>query len=318
MEIKKVSLIGLGALGVLFADQLSQQLPPEDLRIIADAGRIARYRRDGIFINGRRVDFNYVTPEAPADPANLLMIAVKFNDLDDAVRAVKNHVGPRTIILSILNAHQQRRDHRQDVRHGQAPPLRGPRGWTRRKSGNKLTCHSKGFLFFGDTEHFGTAEHIGDSEPGVISEKTAAVDRFLTRMGIAHQIPPDMRKHQWSKFMLNCGCNETTAVYRCDYEGIQAGGRYRDTMLAAMEEVLVLAEKEGVALTRAELGYWEKVLAGLNPKGKTSMQQDVEAGRCSEIEMLGGTVLALAEKHGIAVPVNKMLYDAIKAVESAY
>jgi 2-dehydropantoate 2-reductase len=305
MDINRVSLIGLGALGVLFAHQLSQKLPRGDLRIIADSNRIRRYRRDGITINGESVDFNYVTPEQPADPADLLLIAVKFNDLDDAVKAVRNHVGPETIILSILNGISSEeiigRTYGMDKLL-----LCVAQGMDATKLGNALTVHSKGFLFF------------GDAQPGVRSEKTNAVDRFLTRMGIAHEIPPDMKKHQWSKFMLNCGCNETTAVYRCDYAGIQKGGKYRQTMLGAMEEVLALAEREGVALTRDDLGYWETVLAGLNPKGKTSMQQDVEAKRPSEIEMLGGTVLELAAKHGMPVPVNKMLYDALKEIELTY
>jgi 2-dehydropantoate 2-reductase len=305
MEIKKVSLIGLGALGVLFAHQLSEQLPKDGLRIIADSERITRYRRDGIFINGRRLDFNYVTPEEPCGPADLLMIAVKFNDLDDAIRAVRNHVGPDTVILSILNGISSEeiigRTYGMDKLL-----LCVAQGMDATKTGNKLICHSRGFLFF------------GDAEPGVVSEKAKAVDDFLTRMGVAHEIPADMRRHQWSKFMLNCGCNETTAVYLCDYEGIQKGGRYRDTMIAAMEEVLALGVKEGVRLTRDDIPYWENVLAGLNPKGKTSMQQDVEARRPSEVEMFGGTVMALSAKHGIPAPVNRMLYEKLKEIERGY
>jgi 2-dehydropantoate 2-reductase len=48
------------------------------------------------------------------------------------------------------------------------------------------------------------------------------------------------------------------------------------------------------------------------------MQQDIEAKRQSEIEMFGGTILALAEKHGVDTPVNRLLYEKIKAIESTY
>ena len=103
MEIKKVSIIGLGALGILFGNLLSKHMNPEDLRIIADRERIERYKRDGIFCNGEKCDFCYLLPEEPCEPADLLLFAVKFNALDDAVKAVRNQVGPDTIILSLLN-----------------------------------------------------------------------------------------------------------------------------------------------------------------------------------------------------------------------
>jgi 2-dehydropantoate 2-reductase len=48
------------------------------------------------------------------------------------------------------------------------------------------------------------------------------------------------------------------------------------------------------------------------------MQQDVEAGRKTEVELFAGTVIRLAEKHGLDVPVNRALYDEICAIERAY
>ncbi|SHI12893.1 2-dehydropantoate 2-reductase [Sporobacter termitidis DSM 10068] len=305
MEIKKVSLIGLGALGVLFAQQLSGHLSKDDLRIIADEGRIARYRRDGIFCNGERCDFNFVAPGEDPGPADLLMIAVKYNNLNEAIAAVKNHVGPGTVILSILNGISSEeiigRTYGMDKLL-----LCVAQGMDAVKVGPALTYHNKGVLVF------------GDRESGAFSEKAEAVDRLFTRTGIAHELSPDMKRHQWSKFMFNAGVNQTTAVYLCDYEGVQNNGPFRDTMIAAMEEVIALAEKEHVRLTREDIGYWLEVLAGLNPKGKTSMQQDVEAHRLSEAEMFGGAIAALSAKHGIAAPVNKQLHDKIKALESAY
>lgn len=305
MDIKKVSLIGLGALGILFAHQLAKQLPKDDLRIVADEDRLRRYRRDGVICNGERCDFNYVAPEETCTPADLLMVAVKYNGLSDAVKAVKNHVGPDTVILSLLNGISS-----EDVigrTYGMDKLLLCvSQGMDAVKVGNALTYHNRGVLVF------------GDEKSGIISEKAAAVDRFFTRTGIAHEVSLDMKKHQWSKFMLNAGCNQATAVYLCNYAGIQKDGPFRKTMIEAMEEVIALAGKEGVSLTYDDIGYWLKVIDSLNPHGKPSMQQDAEAKRPSEVEMLGGTVLRLAEKHGLAVPVNRMLYDKIKALESTY
>ena len=75
-SIKKVSLIGLGSLGVMYAEHLSQKMDFEDLRIIADQNRIDRYKQEGIYCNGNKCHFNYIAPnfivERVRCPANKL------------------------------------------------------------------------------------------------------------------------------------------------------------------------------------------------------------------------------------------------------
>ena len=118
--------------------------------------------------------------------------------------------------------------------------------------------------------------------------------------------------------MLNVGVNQAVAVYECDYGGIQKEGPARDAMISAMKEVIVLSEKEGVCLTQADMDYWLRVLGGLNPLGKPSMRQDLEAGRHSEVELFAGTVLALGKKHDLPCLTNQMLYDKIIEMESHF
>ena len=118
--------------------------------------------------------------------------------------------------------------------------------------------------------------------------------------------------------MMNVGINQVTAVYRCGYGGVQEGGPYRQEMIDAMREVLRLSELEGTGLRESDIGYWMDVIQTLSPEGKTSMQQDVEAGRPTEVELFAGTVLRLAEKHGLDVPVNRALYRKIREIEASY
>ncbi|MFB0920944.1 MAG: ketopantoate reductase C-terminal domain-containing protein, partial [Oscillospiraceae bacterium] len=133
-----------------------------------------------------------------------------------------------------------------------------------------------------------------------------------------HEVVPDMPKRLWSKFMLNVGVNQTSAVFGCDYSGLQNDGSARSTMLSAMEEARALSEKENVNLSQADIDYWLHILGGLNPQGKPSMLQDIEAKRHSEVELFSGTVLELGKKHGLSFPVNRMLYDKIKAIEATF
>ena len=60
-----------------------------------------------------------------------------------------------------------------------------------------------------------------------------------------------------------------------------------------------------------------KILRSLNPEGIPSMRQDALAGRPSEVELFAGTMLRIAKKHSIEVPVNRKYYNRIKEMESS-
>ena len=83
-----------------------------------------------------------------------------------------------------------------------------------------------------------------------------------------------------------------------------------------MAEVITLAQASGVALNSGDITAWYRVLQGMAPAGKTSMLQDLEAGRKTEVEMFAGKVVALGEKLGLATPVNQTLYQIIQVLEA--
>ncbi|MDD4772160.1 MAG: ketopantoate reductase family protein [Eubacteriales bacterium] len=298
MEINRVSIIGLGALGVIYGSHIEKKLPGR-LRVIADEGRIARYKDTGIFCNGERCEFYYTTPETECIPADLLIFAVKFNSLDDAVTAVRHHVGPDTVIISLLNGISS-----EEIigrTYGAEKVLDCvAQGMDAGKEDNRVIYSNMGILCIAD------------------SPKTRSVSRFFDKAGIPYLIDPDMKKRMWGKFMLNVGVNQTVAVRESSYGDIQRPGPGRDLMTAAMREVLVLSGKEGVNLTEENLSYWLDVLEPLNPSLKPSMRQDLEAKRPSEVELFSGTVIKLGQKHGIDTPVNKELYKKIKTMESKF
>ncbi len=305
MEIKTVSIIGLGALGILFGNQLAKRLPKENVRIIADENRIERYKKDGVYCNGERCDFQYVTPEERCEPADLIIFAVKINGLQEAIRSVRNHVGENTVFISVLNGITS------EAIIGDAYGMDKvlycvAQGMDAVKVGNKLTYDNMGMLV------------IGDKGPGIVSEKTKAVAAFFEKYGVPYEVDQNMPKRQWGKFMLNVGVNQTVAVYKSNYGEVQKEGPAREKMIAAMKEVIELSEKEGVNLTEEDLNYWLKVLSTLGPNGKPSMAQDVDARRYSEVDLFSGTVLEFGKKHDVQTPVNQELFDRIKAIESEY
>ena len=305
MEIKKVTIVGLGALGILFGNHLAKRMPKGDLRIIADEKRIQKYKKEHVYCNGEKCDFHYVTPNESCEPADLLLFTVKYEGLHDAIQAVKNHVDENTIILSALNGITSeaiigRTFGRDRILYSVA------QGMDAVKVGNKLTYDHMGMLCF------------GDQKPGIISERVKRVAAFFEKMDFPYQIDTDMDKRQWGKFMLNVGVNQTVAVYKSNYGEVQGEGDARKTMIAAMREVIALSEYEGINLSEEDLNYWLSVLATLSPEGKPSMAQDLEARRYSEVPLFAGAVLEMAEKYQVPTPVNQKLFDTIKAIESTY
>jgi 2-dehydropantoate 2-reductase len=305
MEIKKVSIIGLGALGILFGNYLVKRLQKEDIRIIADRDRIEKYKKEHVYCNGEPCDFHYVSSEEPCEPADLLIFTVKYEGLHDALQAVHHHVGKDTIILSALNGITSEGIIGQT--YGMEKILYSvAQGMDAVKVGNKLTYDHMGMICF------------GDQKPGITSDKVKRVAAFFDKIDFPYEVDTNMIKRLWGKFMLNVGVNQTVAVYSSNYGEIQREGEARETMIAAMREVMTLSEYEGVNLTEADLNYWLRVLATLSPEGKPSMAQDLEARRYSEVALFAGAVLEMGKKHQVPTPVNKKLYDTIKLIESTY
>ena len=114
------------------------------------------------------------------------------------------------------------------------------------------------------------------------------------------------------------GCNQAATAYECNYSVLQSPGPARDTMLAAMREVLTLAHAEGIPLTEEDITMWTAVIDGITPTNEPSMRQDSKAHRKSEVELFSGTVRRLAQKHHIPVPVNDWLYETITEMERHY
>ena len=122
----------------------------------------------------------------------------------------------------------------------------------------------------------------------------------------------------WGKFLLNVGVNQTCMLYETSYAGVLVEGEARDNMLKTMHEVLAVGQAEGVAIGQADLERALMITAGLKPDGYPSMRQDAIAHRPSEVDLFAGTIIALAAKHGIEVPVNTWYYQKIKEIEAQY
>lgn len=303
MEIKTVAIVGMGALGMLYGEQLQKVLPAGAVRFVMDEERFKRHKNDKYEVNGVEQSFT-LQSVAQAEPVDLVIVATKFSGLNEALEEMQGLVGPQTIIFSVLNGISSEEYIKE--RYG---------------DDNLLYCVALGM----DAVREGTSltyQHKGILKLGMLAKKQrpalAAVMALLEKAGIQYVIEEDILHALWAKLLLNVGINQTCMVYETNYGGAFTNEEARQDMFAAMHEVITVAQREGIKLTEADFEGCVKVLRGLSPEGLPSMRQDAMAKRKSEVELFAGTIIRLGAKHNVLTPVNQRYYDIIKAMEAKY
>ena len=89
-------------------------------------------------------------------------------------------------------------------------------------------------------------------------------------------------------------------------------------MIAAMNEARKVGACQGVLVTQKDLQEYVALVDAVAPEGMPSMRQDALAHRKTEVETFAGQVLDMAERYGMQVPVNRKLYDTIRAMEDSW
>ena len=98
-EIKNVSIIGMGALGVMYGSHLAHHMGFDHVTYIMDEKRYEKYKGSTVTCNGEELSFTCV-PASQTVPADLVIVAVKSTGLTEALDTMKNCIGPDTVILS--------------------------------------------------------------------------------------------------------------------------------------------------------------------------------------------------------------------------
>lgn len=306
MNIEHISIVGMGALGILYGDFFVKALGKEAVSFIADKERIYKYKNTDIFCNDKKCDFKIVDSNDSNEKADLLIFAVKSTALLDAINTAKNNVGKNTIILSVLNGITS--EEIIGKAFGKEHMLYCvAQGMDAVKLENKLTYSHMGQLCIG----------IPDDEKEKLPMLETVINLF-DKISLPFTKEDDIKHRLYSKWMLNVGVNQVVMVNEGNYGTVQIQGKPRDMMKEAMREVIKIAEKENVSVTVEDLENYVALIDTLAPEGMPSMRQDGLTHRSSEVELFAGTVIKKAEKYKLEVPINKELYNRIKAMEEKY
>lgn len=303
-DIKKVTLIGLGAMGVFFAPRISEKLGV-DFRILADGARKERLERKGVTVNTINYRFPIITPDVEGDPADLIIIAVKGYDLEQAIKDIKNQVGKDTIILSVLNGVESEKQ--VAAVYGSEHTLYSyMRISIVMKDGKTEFDPHKGLIHFGDIKN----------DPENYSENVLAVKNLFDLCEIDYKIDADMLKGIWFKFMCNVAENMTCAMFSVPFGAFQKSDDANFFRHKAMWEVIHIANKLGIDIGQNEINRQEHTLGRLPYENKPSTLQDLEAGKRTEVDMFAGTVVRLGKELGVETPVCECFLHGIHLIEA--
>ena len=302
MTIQHIAILGAGGLGAAYGSRF-MRAPGFETHFIARGERLERLRRDGLIVNGQKIDPPLIHPEdKAAQTADLILIALKQHHLAEALPDLDSFAGEQTIFLSVMNGLDSEemigeRFGREKILYAIALGIDAVR------EGNRIDYSAGGKIFFGEAQN------------AAPSPKVTRVQEALNRAGIPNDVPLDMQHVMWRKFMINVGINQASAVLGAPYGIFQNDPQAQAIMESLMREAIAVANAEGVALSDSDLLGWYDFLNTLSPRGKTSMLQDVEAGRKTEVEIFGDKVVQLGYKHGIPTPVNQTISTIIHVWE---
>jgi 2-dehydropantoate 2-reductase len=304
--IERVCVIGAGSIGSLFAGHLAQLVEVSVLtrrREHAEA-----LNRDGLRVTGRSDLHAHVTASADPDaiePFDLGIVATKANGLESAATALEGRF-PDALVMTTLNGLGAEAVVRE---HGEWPIVSA----VTFMSGTK---HS-------DTEVeyvLDTATWMGPYEDTPL-ERVEEVGDLVRRSGLEAEVFPDLRPAQWSKLIFNATVNSVAAL-----TGLRHDHHFADedqpSDLGHLVHDLVDEGKAVAAAAGVELyeDPWEMNVHATR-RGSAhypSMLEDVEAHRATEIDLITGSLVREAERHGVPVPLHTALYRLVKAREESW
>jgi 2-dehydropantoate 2-reductase len=292
-EINNVLICGLGAIGTIYAEIIKRSA---NLKVLVDENRLEKYKNNPIIFNGQSMEFDYILPTCKDFKADLVIIATKYDGFFDAVKNIKNFVGDNTVIISLLNGVTSEKYLVQEY-------------------GKEKVLYS---YFIGHSSVMNGRSIVHDGVNKIVFGSPSAninverVKNFFNSLGINYEIPEDIIYSLWLKFVLNVSCNQISAVKGYTFGDIQSSDSCMKLVINVMKEVIEIAKAEGVNNTDNLLDDALKALNIMSPDGKTSMLQDVEAGRKTEVDIFAGVVTELGKKHGIKTPHNEALKLAIE------
>ncbi len=315
----RICVVGAGAIGGLMAAKLS--LAGNDVTVIDQGAHLAAIQKDGLKLiwedgSEQVATLKAVGTAAEAGPQDLVILAVKAHFLDQVARDVGKLLDDDTMIVTVQNGMPWWYFHK----------LKGPLNGTQLKSldpSGLLARHIPSDRIVGCVVYPaaavtepGVVKHVeGDRFPvgeldGSESARVQKLHDLLVAAGFRSRVLDDIRSEIWLKAWGNLSFNPISALTHATLEDICTFPETRGLAASMMAEAQAIAEKLGVTFRHTI----EKRIEGAQSVGKhkTSMLQDVEAGRSLETEALIGAILEMGQLVEAPAPAIETVYACVK------
>jgi len=302
--MKKVLVVGCGAIGSLFAAHLATGGEVEVYAFDVSQPHVDAINRNGLRLSGA-AEVHVKLAKASSDPATLPIcnygiVATKAIHTASAIRAAARCFDSHSVVCSVQNGVGNEEIIAEYVKY----VIRG----TTFPAGHIVEPGHIGFDIRGDT-------WIGPFEPtNTAMERVEELAGYLTRGGMNTIALADARGAQWTKLIFNAATNPVGALTRLHH-----GAATRFTPTGELFEALI---QEGEAVAKAmgvQLHGDPRLLVtkGANAPGKhnASMLQDVLAERTTEIDFMNGAIVKWGGKYGVPTPLNKAMWALTKGLE---
>lgn len=290
-------ILGAGSLGMLWAARLARAGLPVRL-ILRNPQRLEEYRNSGglrLTEQGQTHQYDMPAELAPAPtPIQRLLVACKAYDAEQAVSQIADRLTPDSEILLLQNG----------LGSQQAVAARWSAARCIFVSGTEGAYRQQGFhVTFAGQGHNWLGDPRDPSPPDCLAD--------LDRASIPHQWTTDIMARLWHKLALNCAINPLTVLHDCRNGDLLA---QRGTVDELCTELAALLRANGYPELAA--GLTDDVLRVIQATAAnySSMHQDVQAGRRTEIAYLLGHACSNAERLGLDLPHLRALQKSLQAL----
>ena len=302
----KFAIFGTGGVGGYFGGRLAQA--GEDVTFIARGRHLSAIQQTGLSVDSIRGDFE-VNPVKATDltqsvgAADVVILAIKGWQLDDAILQMKPLIGQFTVIIPLLNG----------IEHMEA--LVNAFGREHVLGG---VCRISAFIAeAGRIKHVGIDPFIAFGELNrEMSERVSKLyDVFKNISGVTVEASGNIELAMWEKYLLISAFSGVGAVTRSPVGMFRSIPETRAMFRRALEEVVLVANSRGVGLTEKSVQAVMDRIDQTQPDTMASMQKDVLAGRPSELESQTGALVRMARAATVSVPTHEFIYASLLPME---
>ena len=301
----KIVIIGPGAMGCLYAFLLTRS-GHEVWLLDHREDRADFIRSQGLKIEGvsgqYHIPFERIcTNVSVIGKADLIIIFVKSYATEAAIKRAGSAIKSSTVILTLQNGLGN--IERISALYPDAHCVAG------------TTAQGATLIGAGHIRHAGIGETIIGAAAGSGKFHTELIrDLFMSAL-IPVQIAEDVTSLLWGKLLINCGINPITAIMKIKNGQITTFPNLLAVMHRAVDEGAQVASKLGIAVPYQDPAQKVIEVCEATAENRSSMLQDIVAGKKTEIEYMNGAIVRHGEQLGIDIPVNSFLTDMVLALE---